>query len=376
MEAMVKELPLFTAQDDIIEDDRDTETIDTYEDGSKYPYDMPEEVDIKELPHTIFEWMRKYDKKPPQLITNPEFQRNLVWKPEQKSKFIESVLLNIPLPPLYVNQNIEGQYVIVDGLQRTTTLAEFILMDGFKLSGLDVLKSLNGCTFSKLSGELQTRIEDRKMLVYVIRPSVPLAMVYDIFYRINTGGTQLTRQEIRNCLYLGSATRLLKELSEQYYFKQAIGWGISSKRMKDQEAILRYLAFTILNEEQLYKDMDSFLSEALKKMNRMLESQINELREDFARVMKLSYEFFGDKNFRLPTPNTRGRINIAMIESIGRFFSRSSDQFLHLHRAKIEANYQKLLTDPIYRDAIQFATGDRRRVLERFALAEKTLGEV
>lgn len=359
----------------IVEDDKDTELMDRYEDGSKYPYDMPEEVDIKEEPFTVFEWMRKY--KQGQLITDPDFQRSpLVWKPEQKAKFIESVILNIPLPPLYVNQNIEGKYNIVDGLQRTTTLAEFILRDNFELTKLDVLRNLNGCKFSQLSANIQTRIEDRKMLVYVIKPSVPLAMVHDIFYRINTGGTQLTRQEIRHCLYLGEATRLLNELSEQPYFRQAIDSGISPKRMKDREAVLRYLAFTNFDYETMYKDMDSFLGEALKRINRMTNTQRDTLRVDFARVMKLTYQFFGDRNFRLPTNFTRGTINIALLEAIGRFFSTHSDQFLHQHKNKIKANYETLLKDKAFLDAIQFSTGDKKRVLKRFEQAEKLLGEI
>lgn len=361
--------------DTIIENDEDT---DIYENGSKYPYKMPEEVDIKEQPHTIFEWMRKYERG--QLITDPEFQRNLVWKPEQKSKFIESILLNIPLPLFYVNQDLQGKYIIVDGLQRTTTLADFILEKNnnrrFSLEGLEVLEQLNGCFFSDLSRELQTRIEDRKILVYIIRPSVPLPMVYDIFHRINTGGTQLTRQEIRNCLYLGPATKLLKELAQKDYFRLAIDYGISPKRMKDREAVLRYLAFQILDYENQYRDMDTFLADALKKLNRLSENEISLLESNFERVMKKSYEFFGRLNFRLPTNSTRGRINIAVLESVGNFFSKTSDEYLSTNEEQIKNNYRELLINPNFLDAVQFATGDRRRVLARFELAQNILKEV
>jgi hypothetical protein len=360
---------------EVIEDDEDTQEIDAYGDGSIYPYDMPEEVDIREDPQTIFEWMRKLGRK--QLITDPDFQRNLVWKPEQKARFIESVLLNIPLPPLYVNQTVNGKYIIVDGLQRTSTLEEYILKDAFALQGLQVLTKLNGLRFSELSDELKTKIEDKKFFLYVIKPSVPLPMVYDIFHRINTGGTQLTRQEIRNCFYIGPATQLLKELSEQDYFKQAIGWGISDKRMKDREAVLRYLAFKLLDYKTDYKnDMDAFLGEAMKRINKMSKNKINELKQNFERVMKFAYDFFGERNFRLPTASTRGRINIALLESVSYFFSIKTDEFLQQNREKIQANYEHLLNNAEFIDAIRVSTGDTRRVINRFNLAQKILGNI
>ncbi len=360
---------------EVVEDDEDTQEIDAYEGGSIYPYDMPEEVDIREEPQTVFEWMRKLNRK--LLITDPEFQRNLVWKPVQKARFIESVLLNIPLPPLYVNQKVDGKYIIVDGLQRTSTLDEFINKDSFALQDLQVLTALNGRRFSQLSPTLQTKIEDKKFFLYVIKPSVPLPMVYDIFHRINTGGTQLTRQEIRNCFYIGQATRLLKELAEQDYFKQAIDWGISDKRMKDREVVLRYLAFKILDYKTEYKnDMDAFLGEAMERISGMTETEIDALKQDFERVMKLTFKFFKDKNFRLPTAHTRGRINIALLEAVSYFFSITPDRVLQKNKKNIQANYKKLLKEADFIDTIRYSTSTTRRVINRFDIAQKILGKI
>jgi len=359
---------------DVLVTDEDTSEADTYEGGAIYPYTMPEEVDIREDPQSVYEWARKLDRG--MLIIDPEFQRNLVWKPEQKSQFIESVLVNIPLPPLYVNQRSDGKYIVVDGLQRTTTLIDFV-KDQFALSELKLLKDLNGRRFTDLKPQEQARIEDRKLLIYVIKPSVPLPMVYDIFHRINTGGTQLTRQEIRNCFYIGKATRLLKELSEKDYFRRAIDNGISPKRMKDREAILRYLAFKLQDYKVDYKnDMDAFLGEAMKKINQMSLEEIESLKSDFERVMKRTYEFFGKNNFRLPTNSSRGRINIALMEAVSYFFSKKSDQFLDKHEQTIKVNFQHLLENAEFTNTVRFATGDKRRVIERFALAQQILGGV
>ncbi|MCB8953271.1 MAG: DUF262 domain-containing protein [Ardenticatenales bacterium] len=357
-----------------IVDDEDTQEAETFESGSIYPYDMPKEVDIREDPHSVFEWLRKLKRE--LLIIDPEFQRKLVWKPKQKSLFIESVLLNIPLPPLYVNQSVSGQYIIVDGLQRTSTLQEFVNNE-FALSELRVLKDLNNCTFNKLNAEYQTKIEDRKLLIYVIKPSVPLQMVYDIFHRINTGGTQLTRQEIRNCFYIGPATRLLKELAEHETFRKAIDNGIASTRMKDREAVLRFLAFRILDYKNDYNnDMDAFLGAAMERMNKMTDGELNHLREEFEEAMSLTYDFFGFKNFRLPTDTTRGRINIAILESVACFFAEKSKSFLQSNKEKIQRNFDALLSNPDYVDAVRISTGDTRRVIRRFNLTQKILGTV
>ena len=120
--------------------------------------------------------------------------------------------------------------------------------------------------------------------------------------------------------------------------------------------------------------MDDFLEKTIKKINGMKDEEINELKQDFERVMKLTYDFFGDRNFRLPTDSTRGRINIALLESVSYFFSQKSDVFLQKYKNKILAKYEELLNDADFVDAIGSTTSDRRRVITRFKLVQKILG--
>lgn len=347
--------------------------------GGLYPYDPTKaDIDIRETPHSIFDLMRKYDDG--RLIINPDFQRNLVWKLEQKSKFIESIILNFPLPPIYVNETREGKYIVVDGLQRTTALYEF-LHDKFKLKGLEALENLNNKSFSdlkKMSGAYQTKIEDKKITLYVLRPSVPIEVVYDLFNRINTGGTQLERQEVRNCIFLGKATELLKELSESDIFRIAIDNGIKPKRMKDREAVLRYLSFQIFDYDQDYqKDMSSFVENAMRAINKMPDENILQLKNDFFRVMQLTYDFFENKNFRIPSESSRGKVNIAVLESVGYLFSQKDNDFLHKNQEIIKSNFfENLLNNQEYLDAVQISTGDRKRVIKRFQLAQEILGDI
>ncbi|CCK78340.1 MULTISPECIES: DUF262 domain-containing protein [Desulfobacula] len=359
-----------------IESDEDTLQQDTYinENGktSIYPYDLSKaDIDIREDPQTVYELVkRKWDR---DLIQMPDFQRKYVWKPEQQSLFIESVLLNFPLPPLYINKDTKGKYIVVDGRQRITTLRRF-LKNEFKLQGLRAFPELNGKNFEELiaiNSEYQTKIEDKKLLVYLIQPTVPMEMVYDIFNRINTGGTQLERQEIRNCIYLGKATDFLKKLAGKEIFKEAIDNGISDNRAKDQEAILRFLAFRIFDYTLEYKNsMNDFVENAMKHINgNYSNDKLLQLENEFDKAMQYTLDFFEKNNFRVPTENTRGRVNIAIFETVAGFFASKSEEFLLHNKAQIKANYSILIKNEAYIDAVRFSTGDKRRVTTRFDIA-------
>lgn len=363
----------------IIENDEDTAEEELYNKNGKesiYPYDPSKaDIDIREAPQTVYELVvRKWTEKG--VLKMPEFQRQFVWKQDQQSLFIESVLLGFPLPPLYINKNKNGEYIVVDGRQRLTTLKRF-LHNEFKLSNLNALPDLNGKNFNDLieiNPEYQTRIEDTKLLVYLIQPSVPLEMVYDIFNRINTGGTQLTRQEIRNCIYLGNATKLLQELAKSNIFRKAIDNGISSLRAKDQEAVLRVISFIMFNYKDEYKNsMNTFVENAMKKLNTLNKQEIEVIKNKFITSMKTTTKIFGSwSNFRIPTDYTRGRINIAVMESVANYFidippNSITNEITILYKNK----YKDLMNDNEYFNAVRFSTGSTSNVITRFNKVKK-----
>jgi hypothetical protein len=359
----------------IIADDNDTRNEEEVSNGTIYPYDPTKaDIDIREDAQTVFELvMRKWDQG--KLILDPNFQRNFVWKPLQQSQFIESVILNFPLPAFYINKDKKGKYIVVDGRQRITTLRSF-LKDEFKLAGLRALPQLNDKNFSelkKLDSSYQTRIEDKKLNVYLIQPTVPMEMVYDIFNRINTGGTQLQRQEIRNCIYMGKATKLLHKLAASDYFKEAIDNGVSPLRKKDEEAVLRCLSFIVLNYEKEYKgSISEFVEKALEKINKDLSDQeISNLETEFKRVMLITLDFFGSSNFRLPTENTRGRVNLALLEAVFHYFYNKSNEYLKKRKTEILKTYKNtLLKDELFIDSIKYSTNDIQRVKNRFTITK------
>lgn len=362
-----------TVEDRILELDEDTATEDQ-NDGGLYPYDPAyENIEIGEDPFSIYEYLRQLDKE--KIIIQPDFQRNQVWNPTQKSKFIESIILNFPLPPIYLNETKETKYIVIDGLQRSTALNQFY-KGLFPLTGIEALPKYNGCRFKDLPPILQTKFEDKKLTVFVLKPSTPMVVIYDLFNRINTGGTQLNRQEVRNCIFIGPATLLLKELSEKEFFKRAIDWGVKDTRMKDREVVLRYLSFRWFNYQKEYTgDMSDFVETSMKKINKLEEKYIQQMRDDFEFVMVTTFNIWGRANFRLPTELTRGTINTAILESVCNYISSKSIDFINKNKKTIRKNFTSLIQNPIYFEAVTKSTGNKTKVLDRFRLANEILNQ-
>jgi hypothetical protein len=358
---------------EIIETDEDTKVEDSNE-GGLYPYDPAyENIEIGEDPFSIFEYLRQLEKG--KIAIQPDFQRNQVWSHNQKSKFIESIILNFPLPPIYLNETREATFIVIDGLQRSTALQQFYKGE-FALKGIEALPKYNGYKFEDLPETLQSKFEDKKLTVFILKPSTPMVVIYDLFNRINTGGTQLNRQEVRNCIYIGKSTQLLKDLAEEEYYKKAIWWGVSDKRMKDREVALRYIAFRWFDYESEYSgDMSDYVESTMKRINQMSEEKINKIKEDFERVMKWTYNIWEDKNFRIPTEQTRGTINTAILETVCNFISFKDDSFLEKNKSTIRRNYKLLIGNYAYYQAVTKSTGNKAKVLERFSLVHEILSQ-
>ena len=159
-----------------------------------YPIDT---VLIRNESRTVHDVLRRVEKGA--FIMHPDFQRDFIWPDDKQSKLIESVLMRIPLPVFYLAEDSVGRMIVVDGLQRLSTFQRFV-NDKLKLK-LPTQEELNGKRFSELSPKLQNRIEDCNLILYIIDAKVPERARLDIFERVN-GGVPLTRQQMRNCLYM------------------------------------------------------------------------------------------------------------------------------------------------------------------------------
>lgn len=352
----------YQANNEVVEDD---------EEDSKQE-SPSREINIDFDKYSIYEYLRKVNRGDIQL--NPDFQRNLVWREEQKSKFIESVLMGLPLPPIFLKRLSDRKLIVVDGLQRTSTLKDF-MADKFALSGLTTISELNGKHFSEMDtvhDGYSARFEDCQMYFYVMQPSVSMSVVYDVFKRINTGGTQLTRQEIRNCIFNGNSTRIIKDIADNDIFKQSVGWGISYMRMKDREIVLRCLAFVLFDFEKDYNgSLDEFLEKTMKELNKKSTEEIEKIERIALQVYQKTYEIYGYRNFRVPTVYTRGRINTAFLESIFRVFYYFIVNNIEIDQSVCQNAQDSLLQSEEFLSAVKWSTGSKSQVQKRFSLAFK-----
>lgn len=302
---------------------------------------------------------------------DPDFQRAFVWTPSMQSKLIESCLMKIPLPVFYVAEDEDGRIVVVDGLQRLTTIFRF-LNDEFSLRGLGI----NG-KFSELPIKLQERIEDTQLIFYILDEKAPERAKLDIFDRVN-GGSPLTRQQMRNCLYNGAGTKFVKNLSELKVFEKVTGSSFDPKSMRDREVINRFLAFSLFEYRAYKGDMDDFLARALKTLNQLDSSKLAELERKFILALENNFELFSSHSFRkslfrATTFSSRSVINIALFDVFS--FALSTINLELVDPVKLKSKLEDLLDDEAFLDAISIGTNSTRKVHTRFSKVMACLDE-
>ena len=311
---------------------------------------------------------------------SPDFQRAFVWDIQKQSRLIESCLMRIPLPVLYVAEAPDGRIIVVDGLQRLTTFRNY-LGNGFKLTfptGEDETKHLlEGKYFKDLEEKLRERIEDTSLTLYILDPKAPERAKLDIFERVN-GGEPLTRQQMRNCLYNGKATQWLRRVAESTVFLKATGDSLDAQKMRDREAINRFCSFRLLGWRS-YKsgDMDGFLAEGLKRMNQMSDAELEDLKDGFDRALTLNWELFGQHAFRKSlaghVSGNRSILNIALFEVCTVLFSQSDGGRILERKEAVKDLVRRLIKDPGFEQAITYGTNSRKPVSIRFERLETDL---
>jgi uncharacterized protein with ParB-like and HNH nuclease domain len=283
----------------------------------------PANVKVSRDVFSVYELKRKFDERETVKL-DPDFQREDVWKRKQQSELIESILMGIPLPVMYFAEDKYGNLQVIDGRQRLTALFKFLDND-FNISSSPVLTHLKGKKFKELDQKEQIKLEDYQLIVYIIKPQTPDRIKFDIFDRVNRGGTQLNKQEMRNALYQGKSTVLLKELSQEQIFKKATGNAINSKRMKDRYLIIRFLGFYLYFEKQInveYKsDIDDFLGKIMEYINNLDDDLVVKFKKIFIKSMKNSFDILGENAFRIPNSNRKRPINMALFESLSYLMS-------------------------------------------------------
>ena len=335
-----------------------------------YPID---DVLIRQENRTIYDVIRRIDQG--KYVMTPEFQRDFIWHEDKQSKLIESVIMRIPLPVFYMAEDDRGRMVVVDGLQRLFTFSRF-LANKLKLTRLDH-EALNGKSFSDLDSKLQNRVEDCNLIFYIIDAKVPERARLDIFERVNSG-EPLSRQQMRNCLFMGEATRFLKEEAQTDVFISATGGSLNRKTMRDREFVNRFCAFQLLGLEEYHGDMDDFLANCLRYMNNMEEAQLLQLSDEFHRGLSNNRLLFDRHAFRKHTPEQERRsvLNASLWDVMSTGLSHYLEDRVEACAEVLRQAIYILLDDEEFNTAISYGTNDTKRVGYRFRETQRIFKEI
>ncbi|MFY4862827.1 DUF262 domain-containing protein [Aliarcobacter butzleri] len=327
-----------------------------------------------------------------ELDIHPEFQRIYRWTDSQKSKLIESILLGIPLPSIFVAQRDDGIWDVVDGLQRLSTIFSFwgIYKDEngktlppLKLTSTEYIPSLEGIYWEHpepkyaIPDEIRRTFKREKIDFKIIKKESDEKAKYDLFQRLNTGGTKLSEQEVRNCLLImldHSKYDWLKLLSENENFQNCLP--ITDKKQDEQaymEIALRFIIYRYLDkiEIQKHSDLNELLTDAMKIIFINTPFDLKEEQDLFEKVFKLLDETLNENSFRRYNPKKNkyeGPFSLSIFEiiAIGLSFNISKD--ISELKTKIIEVSESIQNNPYFIDNTKYGTRsiDRFKILTEF----------
>lgn len=312
----------------------------------------------------------------------PDFQRKKVWGPVQKSRLIESILLRIPLPAFYFSSDEQGLLQVVDGLQRLSTINDFVT-GKFVLNGLEYLQNeVSGKKFDKLPAIWSRRVYSTQIIANVVDPQTPDQVKFDIFKRINTGGSPLNAQEIRHCMSKKKSRDFIQRLVSRHEFQLATNSKLKDHpRMVDREVVLRFGAFRWNRKEYgSFDTLDSFLTDITKQIDsgQISEQQLQKLEQDFVRAMQNAWKLFGDHAFRKWDKHTDrlNPFNRALFDTWSVLLSDYDWEQLKDHKREIVASSRQLMTNNFaFLNAITTSTNMASRIDDRFSAIDTILKE-
>lgn len=324
------------------------------------------------------------------LILQPEYQRNFVATDLIASKLIESILMDVPIPVIYLAEEQDGNFSVIDGQQRLTSFISF--MEGkfpdnrvFKLSGLKVLSELNRKLYKDLDTELQKKIKSTTIHSIIIKKESNPDIKFEIFERLNTGSTKLNEDEIRNTVYRGAYIKLLSELSENSTFHELVLKENFKKRMIYRGMILRFLALSEKSYLNYKSSMKQFCNKELRDNRELKVEKAKEYKTKFEHSLDLVKIVFGDKAFRRYIPGVESntgnwsmsQINLALfdLQMVG-FVNYSKNQVLSNADSIREELLNLMITDSVFQNLIGYKTSDTDNVKKRFKIYYEMLENV
>lgn len=336
------------------------------------PFD-PQAINIKIVPLTIGQLI---DKLQYEEVKIPEYQRKSgLWDPKRKSRFIESLMLRLPIPLFYFDERELDVWWVVDGLQRVTTIKEFIIDKNFKLSNLEFLKKLNGLGWEDLERNYQRNINQSQITINLIQKGTPEKVKHNIFRRINQGSIELSSQELRTALLWGFRIDFLKDLvrgnsKAAKMFMKVTDNRVKVDRQEDIDFASRFVAFYLKGYENYVPDMDNFLTEGTLLITQN-ETEQEKIKNAFYQSLNIAYEIFGEDAFRrrVNLSDSRKPINKPLFEALSVAFAMLKDiEVNNLFKNKVEfynSLINKQMSDKSFLNSISTGTATKESVLKR-----------
>lgn len=358
------------------------------------PFD-PSEIDVITQARTVDLLLTRL--KEGEIDLSPDFQRRAnIWDEKRKTSLIESMLLRIPIPSLYVSENKAGDYTVVDGLQRLCAIAHFVNVDALNksleirlnplrldLAGLQSLREYRDRSFDDLPRPLQRRINETELTLHVIRPSTPSDVKFNIFSRINQGGLPLTAQEIRNAVYPGAWRKRVRKLAESKGFRDATQNKIKGERMEDIELVLRFVAhYTLEGVRPDDQNLDDFLNNTVEERSVLWSDEHwRKIEDAFFRALEAAPKVFGRFAFRkYYGPNeSRRPINRGLFETETVLLARRSPgelSALAYRSRQVLDGFAQLCKKDDFANALLYATGRGSSSNKRLELLGELFVEV
>jgi len=309
---------------------------------------------------------------------NPDFQRHgNLWSPTNMSRLIESILLKLPLPIFYFDVSNPEKWIVVDGLQRLSTIKKFMVDKTLKLKNLEFLKELEGKSYDDLDRGFKRAFEATQIVTYQIETQTPKKVRYSIFNRINTGGLPLNAQEIRQALnQQGNGVRFLIECAENDVFKKIVN--VPAKRMLDRELVLRFIAFKLTKnayQDFPYSNMGEFLDESMEKLDEIVnEEELESLKNSLFETLQFSEEILGKEHRfsrSIADKKKTKTLNRSLFDVITVCFSELSDkEFFKSKRDSFIERFQALLENENsdFSKAITEGTSGKGAIEKRFEI--------
>lgn len=305
------------------------------------------------------------------LSGRPKFQRRYVWPDRLASRLIESILLNVPIPPCYFAQDSRYQLDVIDGQQRVFSIYRYI-GNQFALKNLSVLKELNGKRFHELTRDIQNRIKTYTLRCVVVTNDSDPDIRFEVFERLNTNTMPLNSQELRNSISRGALIDLLGELARDRDWLSILGRKNPDKRMRDEELILRFFAFQILGLASYKTPQKRWLNEAADRGRDYSSEQINSLDKEWRHTIRNCLIIFDPHEcFRRLPLERRQVINRALMDLTMYSLAGVPADVVEANAKLYYQRYTGIVQDEEFAELITRSIDHKSKTMRRFGMWSK-----